>query len=149
AEGGAKDVSLPDWEAQLLGACETHLSSCVRAAVASGSSASSKPSWNEQALQLALFTLGEVVLQHQSYNAKTTVSPSVLQLVQTFVAPTIRRSGAKQQVEVSADASQAESSSASLRPSSSGADMPLSPSLRAHAFLALGKLMLRSETLAK
>jgi hypothetical protein len=157
--------NMPAWEEQLLAACEKQLESFV--AVASSSSAVSNQQystslWNEPSLCTALFTLGEMILQHTNFNVKTTLSPSIIQLVQTFVAPNIRIESADSKSQISKKESPNVSISIDAHLSTSDDRMhdshpirigsvmvPLTASLRGHAFLTLGKLMLRSEILAK
>jgi len=182
-----KLASTPVWEDTVLNACEKQLHTFIQVAstskvtmVGDRSSSSSASSsvhssqvWNESILTSILFTLGEVVLQHRSYSAKSAVSSGLLQLLQTFLAPDIHvaRVGSKWKhrghgagvgagagMDMRMDESDAAqqqqageegTTSSTAATATSASVVSLSSSIRAHAFLTLGKLCLRNEVLAK
>lgn len=142
-------VPMPNWEQELRSACENGLENFLY------QQRSKDVPTNDAALVRYLFTLGEIALRSSSEVPKTTItivqamlSPFVsssLGVNDSFSSSTSSTPGSHSSTPASTPSSSSSTSSAS----SSKKGIAISSEVRAHAYVALGKMCLKKESLAK
>eukprot|EP01133_Synstelium_polycarpum_P002517 gene2517-2876_t len=118
------DVAMADWTRAILSTCEDHLAAYVYPQQQpDDASQPPRPEDSDATLGQYLFVIGELIQISQ-----TVVPARLKKIVPALIAPTRNRIGAMGEAN---------------------ADKPIPQSVRAHAFITLGKLCLGDERLAK